>query len=179
MFLDELKGVARAEINELFLLGSKGLLPMTIFSSELSRVIDKVNNGTCNQIDSWYSRKHRTVSGAVRVRAPIGSRPPIHCRNRLDNNLNIVLRRLGVEWQRMKPLNAKTKLKMVQQKMVEHGLSGAEFKPLLEFEVDETADRQEYSAKVKAILRSMAEEKKELFAQRMATAKAARTLLVL
>lgn len=179
MFLDELKGVARAEINELFLLGSKGLLPMTIFSTELARVIDKVKNGTCNQIDSWYSRKHRTVNGTVRVRAPIGSRPPIHCRNRLDNNLNIVLRRLGVEWQRMKPLNSKTKLKMVQQKMVEHGLCGTEFKALLDFEVDETANRQEYSATVKAILRSIAEEKREVFAQRVATAKAASALLVL
>ncbi len=74
----------------------------------------------------------------------------------------------------MKPLSTKRKMRIIQEKMRTCGISGAEFKPLLDFEIDETSRRQEYGNEVKAVLKWLAEEEMELFVKRVEAAARAR-----
>ena len=165
----QLVGIAASEVNDLYRLMNDKLLPRALFFAELARVRNAIDTGTCRRLDAWrYGRRVKAP------RAPTAPRAPIHCRDRTDNNVNIVLRRFGVAWNAMKPLSTKRKMRIIQEKMRMCGLCGAEFKPLLDFEIDETSRRQEYGNEVKAVLKWLAEEEMELFVRRVEVAARAR-----
>ena len=159
--------IQAAELNELFRLKVEGLLPAELFFNEVARVRDAIEAGTCRQLDArlYTVRKRRARQAGAHV--PPGPRRKIHCRDRTDNNLGIILRRFGVGWNQMKRINTKSKLKVAQQKLRAHGFVDAEYAPLLDYVVDERAERQAYSDQMKDLLLRMVEEQKELIAERV------------
>jgi len=160
--------IQAAELNELFHLKVDGLLPAELFFNEVARVRNAIEAGTCRQIDAWPPnpvRKRRARRPGTH--APPGPRRKIHCRDRTDNNLGIVLRWFGVGWNQMKKITTKHKLKVAQHKLRAHGFEDEEYAPLLGFVVDEGAARQAYSQELKDLLQRIVQEQGELFAQRV------------
>ena len=159
--------IQAAELNELFRLKVEGLIPAELFFNEVARVRNAIDAGTCRQIDARLYPMRKRRARQAGTHAPPGPRRKIHCRDRTDNNLNIVLRRFGVGWNQMKRINTKHKLKVAQQKLRAHGFVDAEYAPLLDYVVDERAERQAYSDQMKDLLLRMVEEQKELIAERV------------
>lgn len=158
--------IQAAELNDLFRLNAEGLLPAELFFNEVARVRNAIDAGSCGQIEvSNPMRKRRARRPGTH--APPGPRRKIHCRDRTDNNLGIVLRWFGVGWNQMKKINTKSKLKVAQQKMRAHGFEDEEYAPLLDFVVDEGAGRQAYGQELKDLLQRIVQEQGELFAQRV------------
>lgn len=155
--------IQAAELNELFRLKEEGLLPAQLFFNEVARVRNAIEAGTCRPPNPVRKRRARRAG----THAPPGPRRKIHCRDRTDNNLGVILRWFGVGWNQMKKINTKHKLKVAQQKLRAHGFEDEEYAPLLDFVVDEGAGRQSYGQELKDLLQRIVQEQGELFAQRV------------